>query len=399
VEPQGKESLREAANLGHDNSAPSQAQRKNIVICCDGTGNEFGDANSNVVKLYSTLIINQSQVGYYHPGVGTMGAPTARGRIEKEWTRLKGLAFGGGLLDNVSDAYRYLMDVYADGDRIYLFGFSRGAYTVRALGGVLHMFGLLCPGNHGHIPYIMRMYAARRRKAGRQKATANIDHEFKYTFARDIRLHFVGVWDTVSSVGWIYDPIKLPFAGQNPIIAIGRQALSIHERRCFFQPMLWTEPERDQSMKQVWFAGVHSDVGGSYPEKQSGLSKLALEWMLHEAAEAGLQLDVSRVECVLGKRCSETFAHPYVPPDPNGLMHESLKGLWWLLELLPHRYDPKPASHSGERWRIPLGAHRELPNRSRIYELAVPRIDPNRAPANFVMEARTGPFYRQEPAS
>src|SRR3954447_2878212 len=128
---------------------------KNIVICCDGTGNEFRDRKSNVVKLYSTLTIDQDQVAYYHPGVGTMGAPTARNWWERQWTRAKGLAFGAGLLDNVADAYRYLMNHYADGDRIFLFGFSRGAYTVRVLGGVLRKYGLLCPGNEGHIPYVM----------------------------------------------------------------------------------------------------------------------------------------------------------------------------------------------------------------------------------------------------
>ncbi len=79
---------------------------RNIVICCDGTGNEFGDSNSNVVKLYSTLMINREQLGYYHPGVGTMGAPNARSFLEKEWTRLKGLAFGSGFTRNVEDAYR-----------------------------------------------------------------------------------------------------------------------------------------------------------------------------------------------------------------------------------------------------------------------------------------------------
>ena len=294
---------------------------KKIVICCDGTGNEFGDANSNVVKLYSTLIINNEQVGYYHPGVGTMGAPTARGRIEKAWTRIKGLAFGAGLLDNVADAYRYLMDTYADGDQIYLFGFSRGAYTARVLGGVLHMFGLLCPGNQGHLPYVMRMYAARRRNAGRHTPTAGVDEQFKYTFSRDVRLHFVGVWDTVSSVGWIYDPIKLPFAGQNPIIDIGRQAISIDERRCFFQPMLWISAHARQDIKQVWFTGVHSDVGGSYPEKESGLSKLALEWMLVQAVEAGLLVNRSKANCVLGRGCSERFLPRYVPPDSGAQKH------------------------------------------------------------------------------
>src|ERR1041385_847873 len=131
---------------------------KNIVICWDGTGNDVGDHNSNVVKLYSTLIIDgRTQVGYYHPGVGTMGAPTATNRLSKAWSVIMGLAFGAGLLANVGDAYRYLMDTYEDGDRVFLFGFSRGAYTARALAGVLHMFGLLCPGNDGLIPYIIPM--------------------------------------------------------------------------------------------------------------------------------------------------------------------------------------------------------------------------------------------------
>ena len=118
----------------------------NIVICCDGTGNEFSDQNSNVVKLYSTLAIDKNQRGYYLPGVGTMGDPNTRTRIGKKWSVLTGLAFGNGILRNIGDAYRYLMNTYRDGDRVFLFGFSRGAYTVRALAGVLHMYGLLSPG-------------------------------------------------------------------------------------------------------------------------------------------------------------------------------------------------------------------------------------------------------------
>src|SRR5580693_3365286 len=116
---------------------------KNIVICCDGTGNDFGgDDNSNVVKLYKTLVINETQSGYYHPGVGTIADPRARGWFTKRWSLLMGLALGSGLLDNVGDAYRFLMDTYADGDLVFLFGFSRGSYTARALAGVLNMYGL-----------------------------------------------------------------------------------------------------------------------------------------------------------------------------------------------------------------------------------------------------------------
>jgi uncharacterized protein (DUF2235 family) len=100
---------------------------KSIVICCDGTGDAFsGDWNSNVVKLYSTLVINETQVGYFQPGVGTMGAPNARNWVEKQWSRVKGLTFGAGFISNVADAYRYLMSVYADG----------GPFTCSASAGV-----------------------------------------------------------------------------------------------------------------------------------------------------------------------------------------------------------------------------------------------------------------------
>jgi Uncharacterized alpha/beta hydrolase domain (DUF2235) len=146
---------------------------KNIVICCDGTGNEFNpQSNSNVVKLCSTLVINQDQASYYHPGVGTMGAPTADSWWEKQWTRIKGLAFGGGFFEDVGRAYQYLMHNYndhsADGrtvhDRVYLFGFSRGAYTARALASLLKMFGLLHPGNEAQIPYVLRMFERRHKE-------------------------------------------------------------------------------------------------------------------------------------------------------------------------------------------------------------------------------------------
>src|SRR5215471_21517958 len=132
---------------------------KNIVICCDGTGNEFGNRNSNVVKLCQALVQDDTQVVYYHPGVGTMGSPNARTAGESKVDVIRGLAFGYGLTANISDAYRFLMQHYKEGpsdetsDRIFLFGFSRGAYTARALGGLLFMYGLLRAGNEGLIPY------------------------------------------------------------------------------------------------------------------------------------------------------------------------------------------------------------------------------------------------------
>ena len=335
---------------------------KNIVICCDGTGNEFGDNNSNVVKLYSTLIIDgRTQIGYYHPGVGTMGAPTATNPLSKMWSVVMGLAFGAGLLRNVGDAYRYLMDTYEDGDRVFLFGFSRGAYTVRALAGVLHMFGLLCPGNDGLIPYVIRMFARRTRKAGGMTHTFEVAEEFKKTFGRDCPLHFVGVWDTVSSVGWIWDPLKLPYTAQNPAMVNGRHAVSIDERRCYFRNNLWGKELPGQNIKQVWFAGVHSDVGGSYPPLRSGLSQITLEWMLCEAGGLGLLVDPERAEKVLGYAPPP----PPIPPTPAAHINNSLTLAWWILEFLPHQYydpvDKRP------KWTIPLGKRRIIPEESVLH--------------------------------
>ena len=142
---------------------PPSPNAKKIFIFLDGTGNEFiaasdpTKANSNVVKLYTTLKVGGDQVAYYHPGVGTMGDPTVRWRIPRYWSMVKGLAFGAGFKDNVLEAYRYLMEVYNDGDQIFIFGFPRGSYTARALASLLHGYGLLCRGNEGHILYAWRM--------------------------------------------------------------------------------------------------------------------------------------------------------------------------------------------------------------------------------------------------
>ena len=353
---------------------------KNIVICCDGTGNEFGDYNSNVVKLYSTLVIDgKNQVGYYHPGVGTMGAPTAHNHITKAWSVVMGLAFGAGLLANVGDAYRYLMNIYEDGDRVFIFGFSRGAYTARALAGVLHMFGLLCPGNDGLIPYVIRLYAERTRSASGMTHTFAVATEFKATFCRHCPLHFVGVWDTVSSVGWIWDPVKLPYTAQNPDMANGRHAVSIDERRCYFRNNLWGAALPGQNLKQVWFAGVHSDIGGSYAESESGLSKITLEWMICEALPAGLLVDGQKAARVLGR----IPPPPPVPPDPNAKLHNSLTPWWWILELLPHSYYDPLSKRT--KWRIPLGARRSIPDGSVLHATVEEkrRVDPSYKPHNL----------------
>jgi uncharacterized protein (DUF2235 family) len=352
---------------------------KNIVICCDGTGNEFNpQSNSNVVKLCSTLVINQDQVSYYHPGVGTMGAPTANGWWEKEWSRVMGLAFGRGFFDDVGRAYQYLMynynDYLIDGktvhDRVYLFGFSRGAYTARALASLLNMFGLLHPGNEAQIPYVLRMFDRRHNENFRDLMAEA--RQFKEIFSRPCFIHFAGLWDTVSSVGWITHPVRLPYTARNPIIANVRHAQSIDERRIYFRQnsfikVLQGDDQGDgttspitQDFKQVWFAGVHSDVGGSYAPDRSGLSQIALEWMLVEAQSRGLLLHPDKVRRVL------SYSDPRYAPNPMADLNVSLRGAWWILEFLPHySWDYK---EGGNRWTLPMGSPRTLPTDPQIHE-------------------------------
>ena len=325
---------------------------KNIVLCCDGTANEFARHRTNVVKLYYALARDPGQVAYYHPGLGTMEAVGAISTPARQLTKLMGLAFGYGLETDIRDAYVYLMTEFEEGDRLFLFGFSRGAYTVRALASLLHIYGLIPAGNEPLVPYAIRMLMAiQKRSPGEVFELAG---EFRDTFStRTCQPYFVGVWDTVSSVGWIENPLKLPFSASNPDIAIGRHAIAIDERRAFFRQNLWhpappspTQPAEGgpRDLKQVWFAGVHCDIGGGYPEAESGLSKIALEWMLAEAYAKGLLLDKARTDLVLGRRGSN-----YQPPDANAKMHDSLTVAWWPAEFVPKKHYDYSTGKTGRR--------------------------------------------------
>lgn len=339
---------------------------KNVVICCDGTGNEFGEQNSNVIKLYKTLTRDASQMAYYHPGLGTMGARNALSPIGKWWTRVIGLAFGYGISDNLADAYQFLMRTFEPGDSIYVFGFSRGAYTARVLCGMLHIVGLLSHDNEALIPYAIRMIK-------RKDIDFKVAADFKKTFSRECKPHFVGVWDTVSSVGWVYNAVHFPFtkATNNPDLAIVRHAISIDERRAFFRQNLFGVPhDSQQDVKEVWFAGVHSDVGGSYLESESQLSQIALRWMLCEAELAGLLVDPHRRADILGGKL------PYVPADPTTKnQHQSLHGAWWIAEVWPkvvHLQTPQGTWH--DSIRLNFGRRRWISPASLVHESVEERL-------------------------
>lgn len=347
---------------------------KNIVICCDGTANEFAEDNTNVVKLYYTLEQDATkQVTYYHPGLGTMEPAGALTTVARKFTKLLGMAIGYGLSNDIRDVYTFLMEQFEPGDHVYLFGFSRGAYTVRAVASLLRMYGLIRPGNEPLVPYAIRMMnAIDRARINNAQDQSSISQyfelacDFKKTMTQvDCKPWFVGLWDTVSSVGWIENPLKLPYVSSNPDIRAGRHAVSIDERRAFFRNHLWLRPQDPkkpwgpQNIRQVWFPGVHCDVGGGYSEAESGLSKIALEWMLEEAKADGLLTNLGREAEVLGRGGSKRFA---AQPDPNATLHESLKGAWNIAELIPKQHYEWAKSKSARRmnlWRrrtMPAGA-------------------------------------------
>ena len=372
-------------------------ESKNIVICCDGTGNQYGNSNSNVIKLYSVLVRDSEQTAYYHPGVGTIGSKNALTTAGKVWTTLRGLAFGYGLSENIADAYQFLMHTYCTGDRIFVFGFSRGAYTARALCGMLRLVGLLAPGNEGLIPYALRLYKSASpgfmvriiRALFARPNKFGIAHGFGQTFCRACPIHFLGLWDTVSSVGWILDPIglkpgRLPYTFDLENVSVVRHAVSIDERRAFFrQNLVRHVPGRD--IKEVWFAGVHSDVGGSYPEAESGLSKISLRWMLREAVASGLKADLTAIKTILGADLA------YAKPLYSAVKHNSLTLPWWLGEVWPkwtkHLVSPpgvEPPKFIG--WpRANLFRRRRIQPGARIHEsvLARKRLLPDYRPTNL----------------
>ncbi|MBN2075352.1 MAG: DUF2235 domain-containing protein [Dehalococcoidales bacterium] len=257
---------------------------KNIVICFDGTNNEYGTHNTNVVKTYEAIERNDTQIAFYDPGVGTI---SFLGRTLGKWTGIVlGLAFGYGIRQNIEEGYEYLMNHYEKEDKIYIFGFSRGAYTARALVGLIHQLGILHKGNRNLIPYVSKMYFKKN-----DKKDFEVIKDFKNTFSHSCETFFIGIWDTVGALG-INLSKKFPDYQLNKETSYGYQAISIDEKRRPYKVILWDESEKKKSqvIEQVWFAGVHSEVGGGCSEDNCSLPDISFTWMMDKASDAGLAL-------------------------------------------------------------------------------------------------------------
>jgi uncharacterized protein (DUF2235 family) len=258
---------------------------KRIIFCADGTWDSQKN-DSNVFKLFQAIAKEPGQTAFYDDGVGVDGTG-----IEK----FLGGAFGEGLFDKIRDGYRAIASVYEPGDEIYIFGFSRGAYTARSLAGMISACGL--PTKTCDKPMVDKVFDAYRDKEHR----ADILGSLSDNVLCKAPIKMVGVWDTVGSLGIPavfggVDPIRFGFLDTNlhPNIQNAYQALAIDEHRREFPPTLWTLPATPvpgQTVEQVWFPGAHSDVGGGYPDDQCGLSNITLAWMMDKAEKLGLDFD------------------------------------------------------------------------------------------------------------
>jgi uncharacterized protein (DUF2235 family) len=268
---------------------------KRVIVCCDGTwnGTDNQSSDTNVFRIARAIHATQHtggvmQIVLYLRGVGTSGL-----RIE----RLVEGAIGLGVDDNIRSAYMFIAQNYVPGDEIFVFGFSRGAYTARSLAGLISACGILTRQKLGDLPFAWKYY---RSELPFQAHHSPQDFLAKYKTDShsDAKIKFLGVWDTVGALGV---PASL-FAGGNarqfafhntsPCAAMehGCHALAIDEHRHDFAPTLWTEPApAGVEIEQVWFAGAHADVGGGYVTR--ALADIPLVWMAKKAESDGLALD------------------------------------------------------------------------------------------------------------
>ncbi|KIM72979.1 hypothetical protein PILCRDRAFT_734875 [Piloderma croceum F 1598] len=367
------------------NPAEGGTPGRRLVVCMDGSSHQFGTKNTNVVELHAHIMKSDEQIPWYHSGMGTYGRPSNRSLAY--WMRAVfnkiDLAIAINLEDVIMEAYKFLSNEYEDGDRIYLFGYSRGAYQARVLAGMIEKMGLICRHQERQIPFAYELYADRLKNPKGEELAAN----FKRSFCREnVRVHFVGVWDTISSVG-LFRGQLLPLITEScDHICLFRHALALDECRVKFLPEYvfgarstaphaytshirpylhvvdvgssivgdgegdgfvfweWESPRRRYTraslprIKEVWFAGSHADIGGGNRENinlQSG--DIPLRWMRNEAIMAGLILHPTDID--------------WKAEDLERRPERSLKPGWWPMELLPIRrlsYGKKDATNRSE---------------------------------------------------
>ena len=313
-----------------------EATFKRIVICSDGTWNDPEDKHpTNVLRMARAIRPVASdgtkQVVFYDWGTGSYHA------------KIRGGMVGLGIMKNIQDGYRFIVQNYNPGDQIFLFGFSRGAYTVRCLNGLMNNCGILRRSRANLIPQAFRLYKKRKTPPSAPEA-GDWRQANAYGRPRSV-VDFIGVWDTVGALG---APTRvLAFMDEKDLfydhelgsnVKVARHAVSIDERRRDFSPTLWTSKEAID-IRQVWFAGVHSDVGGGYAPDDEGklLSDIPLVWMAKEASKSGLEFE----------------PHLYVRSnlDSRAPLHKSNRGFWKALGKRVRRIPTESVMHASVKER------------------------------------------------
>ena len=285
---------------------------KQIIFCADGTWDKPSN-QTNVRKMFdaaSSIPNGSNQVAFYDDGVGSDGTP---------FEKLAGGAFGEGLFQKIRDGYKKISRSYSQGDDIFIFGFSRGAYTARSLAGMIATCGLPTAPVDDDAKLVNAAFQAYRDKS-------QLPAFLAANQMIDAKIKMVGVWDTVGALGIpaIFGGIAQTYGfldtNLHPDVLNAYQALAIDERRQEFPPTLWTTPATPvagQVLVQVWFAGVHCDVGGGYPE--TGLSDTTFSWMLAQAMNLGLQV---------APGVAAEYPSPFDPVNAIDTIHESWSPLW-----------------------------------------------------------------------
>ncbi len=310
---------------------------KKLIVCADGTwNNEDGTGSqTNVAKLHRVLqnsfVEQVDQLVCYVTGVGT--------RLGE---KVRGGAFGYGLSNNILEAYRFLVEHYESGDLLFFFGFSRGAYTARSLAGFIRNSGLL---RREHLDRLDEAFALYRGRSDATHPNSAAATEFKGKYAWTPDIEFVGVWDTVGSLGvplpslrlfgWFARFVDRDFqfhdTSLSTIIKHAYHAVSIHEQRGTFPASLWQKQPgmENQVLEQVWFPGVHCDVGGGYAA--SGLADASFLWMVDKAKACGLAF-----------REAGLAAGAALAPDPLGKLHDSYAFPFNLIDWFNFRFGGAP---------------------------------------------------------
>lgn len=279
---------------------------KNIIVFCDGTGQEGGKKfNTNIYHMFNMILDRTpQQIACYIPGVGT-GSKKITGNIG-----------GNGISTNIKLCYKFIFDHYESGDQIFLIGFSRGAATVRSLSSFIHYFGILPQARPKLIDQAYRIYKIKDIEERKRKA----DEFIALNRTMWTKIKFLGCYDTVAALGLPIQSASVFLDGfplfrhrfhnfkLSESVEHAYQALAIDDERKTFHPILWdTEIEPGQTIRQVWFCGMHTDVGGGYSVKN--LSDIPMAWMLQQAIKHGLILYPQH--------------NIRIEEDANGYMHNS----------------------------------------------------------------------------